>query len=154
MRRGLFTGAPRSFVINWSLTFNLTRQKTKWEPKNVFIINFYFLLTIRHTRWVNRDLMSCTHLLPLPLSFPWRRQYIKGHYRMNSKIIPKTWTPNSNCGSPLGHIYKAIKNWTLTLFTVHFWLSLVQGPRFSFLTLPPLNFGPRKKYFRYYRFIL
>ena len=45
---GLFTGAPRSFIINWSKTFSLTRQKIKWEAKNVFIIYFYFLLTIRH----------------------------------------------------------------------------------------------------------
>ena len=47
MRRGHFRGAPRSFVINWSKTFCLTRQK-KWEDKNLFIIYFYLLFMTRH----------------------------------------------------------------------------------------------------------
>ena len=47
VRRDLFTGAPRSHIINLRKTFVLTRQNTKWEAKNVFIINFYLLHTTR-----------------------------------------------------------------------------------------------------------
>ena len=37
-----------------------------------------------------------------------------------------------------------------TDYVYKIWLSLLKWPGFP----PPLNFGPRKKYFRYYRFIL
>ena len=39
---------------------------------------------------------------------------MKGHYLMNSKIIPKTCTPNSNRGSPLG--FSLLKNILSFLF--------------------------------------
>ena len=39
--RGLFKGAPPSFIINWSKIFGLTRQKIKWETKNLFIFISY-----------------------------------------------------------------------------------------------------------------
>ena len=47
--RGLLSGAPRSFIINWITTFVYLDKKTKKKVKNVFIIYLYLLLSIRFT---------------------------------------------------------------------------------------------------------